>query len=69
MAEFKPLLGPMDIGVWRHEDAVVVEFRTSVEGLSLPATLSLFELAYIVECARTYTAEQIVLAGVARERK
>ena len=60
LVEFKPLLGPFAMAVERREDAVTVTIRPSATQLTLPATLSLFELVYILECARTYTAEHIV---------
>lgn len=59
LSEFKPLLGPFALDVQRREDAVTLTFRSEA-GQTVPATLSLFELIYIVECARTYTAEHIV---------
>lgn len=59
-SEFKPLMGPKAITLERGEDTLSVTFSSAEPGIALPDSLSLFELTYIVECARSFTAEHIV---------
>jgi len=60
LAKFKPLIGPVTMTVERSEDAIVTSFKSSDPDSQLPASMGIFELAYITECARTYTSEHIV---------
>ncbi|MBX2885593.1 MAG: AraC family transcriptional regulator [Granulosicoccus sp.] len=60
LAKFKPLIGPVHIDIECAEDALVTTFTSSDPEIELPASISLFELAYITECARTCTSEHIV---------
>jgi len=60
LAKFKPLIGPVTMTVKRSEDALVTDFVSTDPDEQLPASMGIFELAYITECARTYTSEQIV---------
>jgi len=60
LSKFKPLIGPVIMDVKRSEDALVTTFVSSDPYTTLPASMSIFELTYIVECARTYTSKHIV---------
>lgn len=60
LSKFKPLIGPVTMDVKRSEDALVTTFVSSDPDTALPASMSVFELTYIIECARTYTSEHIV---------
>ena len=60
LADYKPLLGPVRISVARVEDAVSVTFYSADPDAPIAQSLALFELSYIVECARIFTGEHIV---------
>lgn len=60
LARFKPLCGPVTMQVERAEDALLVTFQATDSNIALPSSLSLFEIVYIIECARIYTSKHIV---------
>ncbi len=63
LADFKPLIGPVILEVSRPGGQLRLEMRASEPGLSLPASMGLFELLYITECARTFTGTHIIPAA------
>lgn len=60
LARFKPLIGPVNMRVERSEDALVTSFDSADARHKIPSSMCIFDLAYITECARTYTGEHIV---------
>jgi AraC-like DNA-binding protein len=59
LSDFKPLIGPVEMDVERHGKGLTVSMRPSEPGLSMPPSMGLFELLYIMECARTFTGESV----------
>ena len=55
LSDFKPLIGPFKMEVACTGKGVVASMRPLDPGLAIPASMGLFELLYITECARTFT--------------
>ncbi len=60
LADFKPLLGPMNLDLKRTETHLTLTIESTFPDLLIPGNLEVFELAYIVECARVFSGEEIV---------
>lgn len=59
LSDFKPLIGPMDVDVLREGGDLRVTMRPSEPGLAFPASMGVFELLYITECARTFSGTHV----------
>ncbi|MEX3015485.1 AraC family transcriptional regulator [Gymnodinialimonas hymeniacidonis] len=55
LADFKALIGPAIMEVSRPGGGLHLVLRPADPGLQMPARMGLFELLYILECARTFT--------------
>jgi AraC-like DNA-binding protein len=55
LCDFKPLIGPMNMVASRPNQQLYIELHPSNPDLKMPASMGLFELLYITECARTFT--------------
>ena len=55
LSDFKPLIGPVDMVVTRPNKQLHMVMHPFETGLAMPASMALFELLYITECARTFT--------------
>ncbi len=60
LAGFKSLLGPKELDMEVTPDHLSLGIRSVVPGLEVPTCLEVFEVAYLVECIRTFTAEMVV---------
>lgn len=60
LSDFKPLVGPMTMQVVRNDAGLSVTLRPTESHLTISASLGLFEVLYITECARTFTGVPIV---------
>ena len=59
LSDFKPLIGPFKMDVTHTEQQLTVSICPSDPGLSMSASMGLFELLYITECARTFTGTSV----------
>lgn len=59
LAVFKPLIAPMGLRVRRTTEAVTLELDSLVPDQALPASMEVFELAYLMECIRTFTGQPV----------
>jgi AraC-like DNA-binding protein len=64
LAIFKPLMGPMRMTVTRDAQGCTLDKVSVDPNHPVPATLSLTEALYIVECARTFTATKLTPLSV-----
>jgi AraC-like DNA-binding protein len=60
LAVFKPLTGPMEMRLARDATSASVELLSTLPNLPVPSSLELFELVYLVECARTFLGQRIL---------
>ena len=60
LADFKPLIGPIAIEVSRPNHGLHVEITVTDPQYPMSPSLGLFELLYIVECARSFTGTHVV---------
>ena len=59
LADFKPLIGPIQMKVTRSKQWLTVTMQPSEPNLEISPSMGLFELLYITECARMFTGGQI----------
>lgn len=59
LADFKPLIGPIQIEVMRDDLGLKVSMRPSEPHLTIPPSMALFELLYITECARCFSGTPV----------
>lgn len=59
LSVFKPLIGPMVFSVTRPEGKVRMSIKALDPAVELPASLGLFELLYITECARVFSGTKV----------
>ncbi|MEL6745686.1 MAG: helix-turn-helix domain-containing protein [Pseudomonadota bacterium] len=59
LADFKPLVGPVKMDVFRSERDLKVSIYPSEPGCSISPSFGLFELLYITECARTFSGTSV----------
>lgn len=64
LALFKPLVGPVKLDVRRSGGGVEITIGSTDPDAPMPATTAAFEAAYFLECARKFTAHQIVPLSV-----
>ncbi len=60
LSKFKELLVPFRVALTLVADKTEVTFGAVPPAQRVPASIGLFEILYIVECARTFTATHIV---------
>lgn len=60
LSKFKELLVPFRLAIIPQGDTTEVRFGPLPPAGHVPASIGLFEILYIVECARTFTATHIV---------
>ncbi len=59
LSHFKALIGPAIMDVTRLDGQLHLTLRPSDPSLRMPARMGLFELLYIVECARSFTGVEL----------
>lgn len=59
LCDFKPLIGPVKMNVTRPDRRLRLTLRASADALTMPASMGLFELLYITECARAFTGTPV----------
>ena len=59
LSEFKPLIGPMTIDLTNDAQNLRVEIAPMDKAPPIPASMGLFEILYITECARCFTGQDI----------
>ena len=60
LALFKPLIAPINLELSRDEGSLSVGFVSSEPDAAMPASMAAFEVVYFLECARNFTAREIV---------
>jgi len=64
VALFKPLLGPIRLLIENDSASLSLSFYSADPDVTIPDSLEIFELVYLVELTRIFTAEQIVPLAV-----
>jgi len=59
LADFKPLIGPIELIVERSTADLTITLRPTEVGLSISPSMGMFDLLYITECARTFTGTMV----------
>lgn len=60
LAVFKPIIAPVALDIRRDGDCVTVDIGSSEPNAPMPASMSTFEAAFFVECARVFTGVNVV---------
>ena len=60
LAVFKPIIGPVALGIRRDGDSVIIDIGSSEPDAPMPASMSTFEAIFFVESARVFTGVNIV---------
>jgi len=64
LAQFKPLIAPVNLNVDRSKGKLTVTFESRNSDQLIPSMFALFELVYMTECARVSTGEHILPIAV-----
>ncbi len=59
MTRFKPLFGPLALDISRNKTFYTVSVQANPDHFKMSAALQLFELAYLLECIRSFTGKSI----------